>query len=297
MMIPPFDDTPVPRIRQTPVGIVPRRRPNMRAVSDAFWTMRPSRLFLSCFPEPILLKWKSKERGYNHKLIKRRIAMKTDALRKNALFRGFTEEETNQANTLLQAQTRTYRKGERILRAGDTTDRMGLVLSGSVTVESNDFWGNRTILSHVGAGGFFAETYALLENEVLSVDVTAVEKSEILFLRIGGLPALQPSGCPWIAKLAVNLLIISAQKNLTLSRRSFHTAPKTIRGRVLSYLNFFALQTRRTSFSIPFDRQQLADYLNVERTALSKELGKMQRDGLIRYGKNRFTILETGEAP
>jgi len=223
--------------------------------------------------------------------------MKTDALRKNALFRGFTEEETNQANTLLQAQTRTYRKGERILRAGDTTDRMGLVLSGSVTVESNDFWGNRTILSHVGAGGFFAETYALLENEVLSVDVTAVEKSEILFLRIGGLPALQPSGCPWIAKLAVNLLIISAQKNLTLSRRSFHTAPKTIRGRVLSYLNFFALQTRRTSFSIPFDRQQLADYLNVERTALSKELGKMQRDGLIRYGKNRFTILETGEAP
>ena len=88
-----------------------------------------------------------------------------------------------------------------------------------------------------------------------------------------------------------NLLTISARKNLALSGRSFHTAPKTIRGRVLSYLNTVSLQKHSNEFDIPFDRQHLADYLNLERSALSKELGKMQRDGLILVRKNHFVIL------
>jgi len=219
-----------------------------------------------------------------------------EALKHSSFFRGLNEEEARQAAQLLQAQTRAYRKGARVLRAGDATDRMGLVLSGSVTIESNDFWGNRTILSSVGAGGFFAETYALLQGEALSVDVTANEPSRILFLTIGGPAQPQILAAPWGAKLAVNLLTISAHKNLALSRRSFHTAPKTIRGRVMAYLNSVALQAHATSFEIPFDRQQLADYLNVERTALSKELGKMRREGLIACERSRFTILADGGA-
>ncbi len=117
-----------------------------------------------------------------------------------------------------------------------------------------------------------------------------------MFLSVGELTGADVWATPWGARLAVNLLRISAEKNLTLSRRAFHTAPKTIRGRVLAYLNSVALQTGKTSFAIPFDRQQLADYLNVERTALSKELGKMRRDGLIRCEKNRFTLLVPEEA-
>ena len=88
-----------------------------------------------------------------------------------------------------------------------------------------------------------------------------------------------------------NLLIISTHKNLMLSSRSFHTAPKTIRGRVMAYLNSVSMQKHAREFNIPFDRQQLADYLNLERTALSKELGKMKRDGLIDYYKNSFKII------
>lgn len=76
-----------------------------------------------------------------------------------------------------------------------------------------------------------------------------------------------------------------------LAGRSFHTAPKSIRGRVLSYLNTVSIQARSTEFDIPFDRQQLADYLNVERTALSKELGKMRADGLLRCRRNHFVLL------
>ena len=183
------------------------------------------------------------------------------------------------------------KKDSVILHAGDTTDRMCMVLEGSVTIESNDIWGNRTILSHIGKGQYFAETYSLLQNEPMLVDVTANEDCRILFLKIGSLNALREDPATWKNKLTVNLLAISANKNLHLSSRSFHTSLKTIRGRVMSYLNAVALQKKSNEFDIPFDRQQLADYLNLERTALSKELGKMQKDGLIRFRKNRFKLL------
>lgn len=208
---------------------------------------------------------------------------------KAVIFHGMDETEVNEAVRFLHAEEKSFRKGQVILHAGKKTSSMGLVLEGSITIESNDLWGNRTILSHVPSGQFFAETYALLETEPLPVDVRANEKSRILFLDIGSLYDASVSS-PWQAKLIRNLLMISAQKNLVLSGRSFHTASKSIRGRVMAYLNSVSLQKGSTSFDIPFDRQQLADYLNVERSALSKELGKMQRDGIITTRKNHFEI-------
>ena len=209
---------------------------------------------------------------------------------RTALFQRMSGEELEAALQSLQAEEKDYRKGQVILHAGKQTNRMGMVLEGSVSIESNDFWGNRTILSHVEPGQVFAETYALLHSEAMLVDAVANEKCCILFLDIQRLPE---SGAleGWQGKLIRNLLIISSQKNYHLSGRSFHTAPKSIRGRVMAYLNTVALQKKRTSFEIPFDRQQLADYLNVERSALSKELGKMQKDGIIRTRKNHFEIV------
>jgi CRP-like cAMP-binding protein len=211
-------------------------------------------------------------------------------LQKTMLFRGLTDSEIAEALQVLEAHEKRYEKGETLLTAGSVTERMGLVLEGSVTIESNDAWGNRTIISHVGCGQVFAETYALLENEPMLVDVTASENCRILFLRSGRIQSLQNSQNPWALKYITNLLTISMHKNLILSGRSFHTAPKTIRGRVMAYLNSASLQRHSREFDIPFDRQQLADYLNLERSALSKELGKMQREGLIFCRKNHFVI-------
>lgn len=237
------------------------------------------------------------------------------------IFRGMTEDEIESALKNLSAVEKKYRKGSVILHAGSTTDMMGLVLDGSVTIENNDIWGNKTILSHIEKKQFFAETYGFFSNEPLLVDVVANENCVILFLRIGilntalhdhklstsknGPVATQSSATTphqqhftqstWATKLISNLLIISAQKNLMLSGRSFHTSPKSIRMRVMSYLNSISIKTGKTEFDIPFDRQQMADYLNVERTALSKELSKMVRDGLIRFNKSHFVLLETGD--
>ena len=208
-----------------------------------------------------------------------------------AIFREMSEEEIATALEQLSANRKRYQKGASILQAGTTTDRMGLVLSGSVTIENNDIWGNKTILHYVGAGDIFAETYGLLAEVPLLVDVIANEDCQILFLRIGNLRTMASGESAWTNKLVINLLTISANKNLTLSRRSFHTSPKTIRGRVMSYLNSVAIQKGKREFDIPFDRQQMADYLNVERTALSKELAKMKADHLIDFRKNHFVLL------
>lgn len=219
--------------------------------------------------------------------------MDTRQLQQSMLFRGMTELEITKALQVLEAYEKSFQKGETLLIAGTITERMGLVLEGSVTIESNDAWGNRTIISHVGQGQVFAETYALLENEPMLVDVTASEDCRVFFLRSGRIQSLKNSLEPWALKYITNLLTISMHKNLILSGRSFHTAPKTIRGRVMAYLNSVSLQKHSREFDIPFDRQQLADYLNLERSALSKELGKMQKDKLIFCKKNHFLIRQT----
>lgn len=212
--------------------------------------------------------------------------MNLELLKRTMIFKNMNEDEIKIALKQLHSKEKEYKKNETILHAGDTTSFMGLVLQGSVTIENNDSWGNRTILSHVGVGQFFAETYALLKNEPLQVDVVASVDCIILFLRIDHLDSMEP----WTMKFTRNLLMISAHKNLTLSNRSFHTAPKTIRARVMAYLHSISLKNHTNEFDIPFDRQELADYLNLERSALSKELGKMKRDGLIEFRKNHFII-------
>ena len=220
--------------------------------------------------------------------------MNREQVEKSILFRGMSENELSECLARLQAREKHFEKDTLVMHAGDVTDRMGLVLSGSVTVESSDVWGNCTILSHIGPGQIFAETYALLPGEVMLVDVRANEDCALLFLEVGGL-LKSAAERPWHEKLTRNLLMISAHKNLTLSGRSFHTSPKSARGRILSYLNSVALQKHSTEFDIPFNRQQLADYLNLERTAMSKELGRMRREGIIECRKNHFRLCIIGD--
>lgn len=216
--------------------------------------------------------------------------MNMQVCEKIMIFRGMTREEIDIALMELHGEEAYYQKGQAVFLAGNVTQKMGLVLDGSVTIENNDMWGNRTILSYVGEGQLFAETYAILKEESMLVDVVANENCHILFLNMAYLHTLNLQSGTWTAKLITNLLTICAHKNLLLSNRSFHTAPKTIRGRVMAYLNSVALQKNSREFDIPFNRQQLADYLNLERSALSKEIGKMQREGIITSKKNHFII-------
>lgn len=211
-------------------------------------------------------------------------------MKKSVLFKDMSDVEISHCLKALKTIEKTFKKETLILTAGDTTEYFGMVLEGSVTIESNDIWGNRTILSHVGKGQFFAETYALLEDEVLLVDVKTNENCRVMFFNVGSLKSIRLINEPWAIKFIANMLEISARKNLILSGRSFHTSPRTIRERILSYLNTVSLQKHSKEFDIPFNRQQLADYLNIDRSALSNQLSKLQKESVISFRKNHFIV-------
>ena len=183
-----------------------------------------------------------------------------------------------------------YSKNEVIFHTGDTVNEIGIVLKGRVNIENIDIWGNKSILSSVSEGEIFAETYAIC-GEPMMVDAVAAEKSEIQFLNLKALLDEKNSDKGWYVKLISNMLKISVRKNLALSGRIFCTSSKTIRGRLLTYLSNISVKSGSKTFQIPFDRQQLADYLNLDRSALSKELGKMRDDGLIEFHKNVFKLI------
>lgn len=214
-----------------------------------------------------------------------------DYLRKIRLFHDMTDDEITQALKNLNAYTKTYEKDEFILLAGSKTCELGILLEGRATVETNDMWGSRTILSMIEKDELFAETYAIRYDQTVIVDVRCDEPCTILFLRAADLIRAY-SNQVWQNKMIKNLLMISARKNMHLSSRAFQTSSKSARGRVMAYLNAISVRTGKTLFEIPFDRQQMADYLNLERTALSKELGKMKKDGIIDFHKNTFKLLK-----
>ena len=212
-------------------------------------------------------------------------------IKNSTLFQGLSWDELSEALKALNARKRSFKKDELLLSAGDLTDDLGMVLSGSVIIESNDIWGNRTIINHAAAGDYYAEAFSIMPDEHLYVDVRANEPTVVALFDMSQLQNLRNTHPAWVVKLFSNLLTISIRKNMILSKRSFHTSPKSVRGRVMSYLNSVAVKTHKREFDIPFDRQHMADYLNLDRSALSKELSKMRDDGLIVYHKNHFKIL------
>lgn len=205
------------------------------------------------------------------------------------VFKDITEDELHEMQENHYLRKAIYEKHTTILRAGHITDEFGIVMAGSVHIENIDLWGNKSILSDVRTGQVFAETYALCR-EPLMVDVVAADHAEILFFNLHAAFAPQNQIKSWYGKLTHNLLAVSIQKNLLLSSRIFCNASKTIRGRVLTYLSMQAAKSNRTSFTIPFNRQQMADYLNVDRSALSGELCKMRDEGLLSFHKNFFEL-------
>lgn len=213
-------------------------------------------------------------------------------LSKTLLFRGISPQEIETMMGCLRGVTKKYSRGSIIYHAGDTLNSMGMVLTGSVSIENDDIWGNKSILDKVGPGQVFAETYACLPGEPLMVNIVASESTEILFMNTDCMFTVCSHACGFHNKLIRNMLTISAQKSLNLSRRILHTSSKTIRGRLLSYLSFQVTQHGSREFEIPFNRQQLADYLSVDRSAMSNELSKMQKEGMIKSDRNHFTILE-----
>ncbi len=213
-------------------------------------------------------------------------------LSQTRMFIGASAQEIESMLGCLGARVRSYEKGEYIYHMGDSISSLGLVLSGSVRVESVDVWGNVSVMGQIDVGRVFAEVYATLPDLPLEVDVVALKDTRVLFLNVDRILTTCSNMCSHHAAISRNLLHIFARKNLNLTQKITYVAPKTIRGKLLSYLSGQSQQKGSLSFDIPFNRQQLADYLGVDRSALSSELGKMQKEGLLETKRSRFTLHE-----
>ena len=196
------------------------------------------------------------------------------------LFRDIPAKELPALLTQASAQKCAFQKGALLLRRGDVTRRLGLVLEGSVHIIREDFWGNRSIVGLAGPGEIFAESYALA-GKPLAVSVLAAADGRALFLDAGHLSQ-------W---LSANLLALLAEKNLMLTEKMRHMARRTTREKLLSYLSAQALRAGTAEFDIPLDRQQLADFLAVDRSAMSAALGKLRDEGVLEFRKNHFRLL------
>lgn len=205
------------------------------------------------------------------------------------LFSGLTAVETEHVLNCSQAKTKNYEKGELIYYSGNKIDTICIVLLGSVHIVYNDAWGNENILNHVTRGEMFDENNAC-SDEVLFTNAVAAEASTILFLYTERLLYPCHAICAYHSKVIRNMFLSLATENIKLKRKISHTTSRSLRQRIISFLSFQATEQKSFYFEIPFNRQQLADYLCVDRSAMSNELSKMKKDGLIDYKKNTFWI-------
>lgn len=214
-------------------------------------------------------------------------------LQKSHLFNGTAQPEIESMLKCLNARVKEYHKNEFILSAGNTTDELCIVLSGSVYILKEDFWGNRSIMTKAVPGSIFAETYACTIDRPLEVSALAGEKTEVMFLDVRRILDTCTNSCPFHTRLIRNLITAMAQKNLMLNEKLTHMSRRNTRGKLLSYLSQQAQRQGSPGFEIPFNRQQLADYLSVDRSAMSSELCKMRDEGLIKFFKNSFLLIKT----
>ena len=210
-------------------------------------------------------------------------------LAQTSLFEGLSKEEIEKLLQNIKHNIRRYKRGQYIYTHGQTVQNICVVLSGSVQIENIDVLGNKNILALCYPGEIIGEMYACIPNQAMLIDAVTKENTEVLFINVPSLFSEINSNA-FGNKIILNMLRTSARKNLILSTRIFHTSPKTIRARLYSYFSQQISVQGSNDITIPLDRQQLADYLSVDRTALSKELGKMRDEGLLTFHKNNFRL-------
>jgi len=211
-------------------------------------------------------------------------------LKRTKLFAGISEEEISSMLSCLDARLGEYKKGEYVLREGEHLSHITVLVSGELHIQRDDYWGNRAIVNRIGVGEMFGEAYIAPESGALLNDVVAVEDSAVIFFDLRKMMTVCSSACRFHSMVVQNLFFAISEKNRTLVQKLGHIAKRTTREKLISYLSEEAKKQNSSSFTIPFNRQQLADFLSVDRSAMSNELCKMRDEGLLEFEKNQFML-------
>lgn len=212
-------------------------------------------------------------------------------LKRTQIFAGVGNDEIASMLLCLDAQLHHYKKGEYVLREGEHLSDIMILVNGRLLIQKDDYWGNRSILEQISIGEMFGEAYIAPESGPLLNDVAAAEDSAVVFLNAKRIMTTCSSACRFHTMVVQNLFFSISEKNRKIVRKLSHMSKRSIREKLISYLSEEATRQNSSSFTIPFNRQQLADFLFVDRSAMSNELSKMRKEGLLEFERNCFKLL------
>ncbi len=215
-----------------------------------------------------------------------------DLISKVSLFSNIKFDDIPEALDLMGAKVTEFQKNEPIFREGEPVKVAGIILKGSAELRKEDYHGNRSLLQTLYTGQMFGEALCCTEAETLPVGIYAAENTIILFFDCKGIMGDRLVNSTYHSTILKNLLHIIAQKNLILRAKINLLSKRTTREKIMAYLLSESKKAGKNEFDIPLDRQRLADYLGVERSAMSAEISKLRRDGIITANKNHFSIIK-----
>ena len=208
-----------------------------------------------------------------------------EILKRTQLFSGVSDTEISAMLNCLQAKLLTFQKGDYVFREGERIDNITVLVKGKLLVQHDDFWGNRNIVNVIRVGEMFGEAYVAPESGSLLNDVIAEEDSAVIFFDVRRILTVCSTACRFHSMVIQNLFFAISEKNRKLVQKIGHMSKRSTRAKLLSYLSEEAKRQNSSHFTIPFTRQQLADFLCVDRSAMSNELCKMRDEGLLQFAK------------
>ena len=211
-------------------------------------------------------------------------------LKRTKIFTGVGDDEIVSMLSCLGARLKTYKKGEYVFSQGEHITDITVLVEGNLHIQKDDYWGNRSILGEISSGEMFGEAYAYDSGAMLN-DVVAVEDSAVIFFDVKRILTSCSNACRFHGIVVQNLFFAISEKNRKLVQKIGHMSKRTTREKLISYLSEQAKKQNSGNFTIPFNRQQLADFLSVDRSAMSNELCKMRDEGLIEFERSNFRLL------
>ena len=212
-------------------------------------------------------------------------------LKRTQMFAGVSDDEIAAMLSCLGARINTYKKGEYVLRQGEHISDITVLAEGKLHIQKDDYWGKRSILGQIAVGEMFGEAYVAPDSGSLLNDVVAVEDSAVIFFDVKRILTACSSACRFHTIVVQNLFFAISEKNRKLVQKLGHMSKRSTREKLISYLSEQAKEHNSSSFAIPYNRQQLADFLSLDRSAMSNELCKMRDEGLLEFDKNSFKLL------
>jgi CRP-like cAMP-binding protein len=206
------------------------------------------------------------------------------------IFASLTEEELAHILGCLGAKVKKFSSNQMIIREAEQVEHVGVVLDGGVLIISDDALGNRSLNFKLGPGELFGHVAATKVAAVSPVSVMSQDNSHILFLNFQNLITPCCNACHFHSKVIENMMNVLAKRNLMMNRKLSILSKRTIREKLLAYLAWQSYDSQSEEFTIPFNRDELADYLSVNRSALSRELSKMIDEGYFSNDRSYFKL-------